>query len=148
MAEINIKRHQCLTLHQEQLDRMQEEISKHVPEEACGLLAGRQDEIQVILPIENELHSPTRFRMAPQELIQAFQWLENNGMEMIASYHSHPQGPEQPSITDIAEAYYPELITLIWSPVVSTWKCKAFVISKGYVEEIPVNIVPNSNYSD
>jgi proteasome lid subunit RPN8/RPN11 len=87
-----------------------------LPEEACGILSGTQDRVVVsVIPITNELHSPTAFQMAPIEQIQAFLQLEKNNLEMIAVYHSHPNGPAQPSESDIDQFRYPGVIQLIWS---------------------------------
>jgi proteasome lid subunit RPN8/RPN11 len=40
---------------------------------------------------------------------------EDAGLELLAIYHSHPQGPEGPSETDIAMATYPEATYIIIS---------------------------------
>jgi proteasome lid subunit RPN8/RPN11 len=40
--------------------------------------------------------------------------MEAQGLEMVGIYHSHPHGPDSPSPTDIAEAYYPDAVYLIW----------------------------------
>src|SRR5512146_1553484 len=105
-------------------DSLRQEMIEHVlsclPEEACGLLGGRREDPQgtpdspftaaAVLPIENELHSLVRFRMAPAEQLKAFYWLEEHGLELAAIFHSHPQGPDHPSATDLAEFAYPGVL--------------------------------------
>jgi proteasome lid subunit RPN8/RPN11 len=85
-----------------------QEMLAHVfaclPEEACGLIGSAPGststiEAATVLPIENELHSPVRFRMAPDEQLKAFYWLEERSLELSAIFHSHPQGPVHPSAT-------------------------------------------------
>jgi proteasome lid subunit RPN8/RPN11 len=98
------------------------------PEEACGLLGGRGTRASLAIPIENELHSPTRFRMAPAAQIESMLRLERLGLDMLAIYHSHPSGPSQPSLTDLAEAAYPEAAYLVWFPS-PEWSCLGFDLS-------------------
>jgi proteasome lid subunit RPN8/RPN11 len=119
-------------------DAMQADVQARSPEEACGLVAGSGSQPQNVIPIANILHSPVRYRMDPQAQIDAFLALENQGQELLAIYHSHPAGPETPSPTDIAEAYYPDSLYLIWSPAAAGWRCRGFQIVRGAVTEIDV----------
>ena len=86
------------------------------PLEGCGLLAGDEaGTVTAVYPIDNILQSPTAYEMDPQQQIQVMLTLEAADWQMLALYHSHPQGPEQPSTTDIAQAYYPEALHIIVS---------------------------------
>jgi len=124
-----------------------------LPEEACGLVGSAQSAsagpapqgvaAAVILPIENELHSPVRFKMAPAEQIKAFYWFDEHQLELAAIFHSHPLGPDHPSPTDLAEFAYPGVLMLIISPLypastpvktaedVAGWQVRAFRIDGG-----------------
>jgi proteasome lid subunit RPN8/RPN11 len=113
-----------------------DEISAHIPEEACGLLAGKGDLVSHFFPIENTLHSPTRYRMEPQQQLTAFQLIDSMDLELLAIYHSHPAGPEVPSATDIAEAYYPEVIYIIISRQEATYLQRGFTIQDQQITEI------------
>jgi proteasome lid subunit RPN8/RPN11 len=118
-------------------------LQAEYPLEACGILAGKAGEIVHLYPIENRLHSPVVYEMAPQQQLAAMLEIEDKGWEMTAVYHSHPQGPETPSATDIAQAYYPDVIQLIVSlqqqsrPVL-----RAFMIGNGRVSEIEIVVQP------
>ena len=90
-----------------------------LPEEACGLIGGVNEQACLILPVENELHSPVRFRMAPLSQLKAFQKIDEIGVKLIGIFHSHPTGPAGPSSTDIAEFYYPDTVVVILSPAQS-----------------------------
>jgi proteasome lid subunit RPN8/RPN11 len=127
-------------LNPEHYEQMLLDVSSRAPEEACGLLAGQENRILFITPVTNELHSPVRFRMDPVEQLKAFQLFEDQDWEMLGIYHSHPNGPAMPSLTDIAEAYYPEVIHLIWSPSADKWTCRGFRIKDGKVFEIFLRI--------
>jgi proteasome lid subunit RPN8/RPN11 len=82
-----------------------------------------------MLPIENALHSPVRFCMAPAAQLQAFQALEADGLDLLAIFHSHPTGPREPSPTDLAEFAYPGVLSLILFPTdAQAWSARAFHI--------------------
>ena len=112
------------------------------PLEGCGLLAGRGGRVERIYPVDNALRSPTEFEMDPGQQVQAMFDLEEAGWEMVAIYHSHPYGPPEPSTTDVARAFYPEVLQVIVSladrerPSV-----RAFAIAGGQVEEVLLEIV-------
>jgi proteasome lid subunit RPN8/RPN11 len=85
------------------------------PEETCGLIAGRDGRAVCLHPIENIRHSPVAYEMDPLQQIRAMLAIENKGLDILAIYHSHPDGPAQPSPSDVAQAYYPESAHLIIS---------------------------------
>ncbi len=141
MDSLNDQSSQALWLTHSQWEIMLTEAIAHTPEEACGLLAGKHGYILEVFPTTNVLHSPVRYRIATQEQFQAFQRIEQQGWDLLAIYHSHPHGPATPSPTDIKEAYYPEVIYLIWSRDGGEWICRGFVISNNDVQEIPIRLV-------
>ncbi len=115
----------------------------HWPEEACGLLAGPPapalPTAQQWYPIENQLHSPTRYCMEPHALLAALLDMETHGLALVAIAHSHPHGPLHPSPTDVAEAYYPEAVYLIAAPTTATtWETRAFNLAEGQVQVVPL----------
>jgi proteasome lid subunit RPN8/RPN11 len=111
------------------------EVERCLPEEACGLLAGRDGCTIAVYAVENKMHSPVRFRMAPQQQVDTLFEIEGRGWELYAIYHSHPSGPPRPSPTDIAEAAYPGVAYLVWSPLDEGWLCRAFSIENGLASE-------------
>ena len=120
-----------MILSQDLLDQITAHASACLPEEACGLIGGTADRAVIALPITNELHSPVRFRMDPLEQLQAFLQFESEGLDLLAIYHSHPNGPPHPSPTDIAEFLYPGALYLILSPGPSGWQVREFEIQDG-----------------
>ncbi len=113
-------------------------VRKRLPEEACGLIAGRGNLAMLIIPVENISHSPYRYRMDPQEQFSAFQQMEAQGFDLLAIYHSHPDGPDYPSDTDINEAYYPEAVYIIVSRSGANFTPYGYTIIDGKVGEIPI----------
>ena len=97
-------------------EQMRAHVEACLPEEACGILGGRGGRAERALAVENELHSPTRYRMRAQAQVDAFLRLAGEGLELCAIYHSHPRGPAGLSPTDLAEALYPAAVLLVWSP--------------------------------
>ena len=131
----------ALVLTMEQWQQMRSHLDSHLPEEACGILAGTNNLVLSVLPLTNSLHSATGYRIDPQEQFNAFQWMEENGQELLAIFHSHPLGPETPSLTDIEQAYYPESAYLIWSRSGGVWICRAYRIIEGQAYEVSLQFV-------
>ena len=120
---------------------MVEHAKACAPEEACGILAGLDDRCVSVMTLTNALHSPTRYTADPRDLFEAFTTLERQGWELLAIFHSHPGGEARPSATDVATAFYPNSAYLILAPAGDDWLSRAFVIKRGTVGEIPLEIV-------
>ncbi len=129
-----------LALSKRHWHEMLDHVEKQVPLEACGLLAGKNDQVAKVILVRNQAQSPVRFVMDPYEQIQAFDWIESNGLDLLGIFHSHPAGPETASVTDIAEAAY-EVVQLIWSRKESRWQVRGFWIENGRATEILLKIV-------
>jgi len=129
-----------IQISQADLQQMRYAVASLSPEEACGLLAGENTagdcRVRRVIPVVNELHSPTRYRMAAQEQINAFNQIEAQGLHLVGIYHSHPTGPPEPSPTDSSEAFYPEAVYLIWFAAAGEWHCRAFSILDGLVRPV------------
>jgi len=121
---------------QEMLDYVQQ----HAPLESCGLLAGKNDQVEEVIFVRNQAESPARFVMDPYEQLQAFEWIESNRFDLLGIFHSHPAGPEIASATDIAEAAY-EVVYLIWSRNQNSWQVRGFWIENGSATEVPLQIL-------
>ncbi len=87
------------------LEALQGEAAKALPDECCGILLGSENRIEAIVPTRNIHPSPqTRFEIDPQALVDAHRTARAGGPQIIGYYHSHPDGPAQPSATDSALA--------------------------------------------
>ncbi len=117
---------------------MLDDIGKRNLEEACGLVAGVGQTSLAVYPVTNILHSPVRYRMDPEQQLKYFNLIDENQWHLLAIYHSHLQGPYGPSQVDVAEATYPGVIYLIWSPTKGEWDCQGYLIESGRVEQVPV----------
>lgn len=128
-----------LILSNKQFHEIKDYLNENLPLEACGLMAGKNDRVEKILFVANQAKSPVRFVMDPYEQLNAFDWIDANGLDLLAIFHSHPAGPETVSPTDIAEAAY-EVVHVICSRNNGQWKLRGFWIENGDAVEIPLQI--------
>ncbi len=118
-------------------EEMRNHVERMQPEEACGLLPGKDGQVTAVIPVTNELHSPVRFRMDPIEMLAVFQRMDRLGEDLLGIYHSHPKGPAVPSPTDLVEFAYPGVLYLIWSPLEeNTWQVRGFAIEEQVFREV------------
>jgi proteasome lid subunit RPN8/RPN11 len=134
----------CLTIPQHLWDEMRRHVDHHFPEEACGLVGGQDWVSGTVIPVTNELHSTTAYRMAPEEQMNALLRLEDANLDLLAIFHSHPSGPAYPSITDIEKFAYPGTLTLIWSCQSGAWLLRGFHILGEDVYPVLLNIEPET----
>lgn len=112
------------------------------PNEACGILAGKNEQIEKIYQTKNVSPAPyTRYFIYPEEQFKIFKEIEKENSEMLAIYHSHTHTPAYPSATDCELVTYPDVFYLIISlvnpkePVV-----KSYSIVEGKIKEEEVEI--------
>jgi proteasome lid subunit RPN8/RPN11 len=117
------------------LDQLLAHVLSDPDYETCGLLAGGAGRIDRVLPVPNALRSPSAYRMDGREFIAA---MKACNFEPFGIYHSHIAGPATPSATDIAEANYPDSITVIVSLHISPPSVRAFRIVDGQVIEVDI----------
>jgi len=108
------------------------QISDHAasrqPSEACGLLAGTDEQILAAYPLTNIARAPqTRFEFDPNEQWQALKAIDEAQLEWIGAYHSHPHSAPIPSRADIEACADSGLLQLIVSlsrskPQLKLWR--------------------------
>jgi len=128
-----------LTIKKEQLDQMIRHVSLHAPLEACGLLTGKGCLVEKVIEVRNQAQSPVRYVMDPRSQLDAFQWIESQGLDLLGIFHSHPHGPEIPSSTDIMEAAY-EVVQVILVQRDQAWHARGFWIENGRFREVLLNV--------
>lgn len=116
-------------------------VAKNLPEEACGLLAGKNNKVTIAIPISNQLHSRVKYFMEPVELLKGLEKIEAEQLDLLAIFHSHPEGPFRPSETDVKEFLYPGVATIICSPINENWVLKSFMIENDHYHEIELVLV-------
>ncbi len=86
------------------LETMLEHCRKEYPNEACGYLAGKKDQITRIFVIGNDAASPTWYEMNAADQIRAQKQIRQEGLEHLGVYHSHVATEAVPSPRDIERA--------------------------------------------
>ena len=85
---------------------MLEHARAALPDECVGLLFGRGEEVKRRVPLTNVVGDSSRYFAAPAELFVALQEAEIRGDDLLAIYHSHPNGRQTPSEVDVKEVRY------------------------------------------
>lgn len=128
-----------LRLSDSLLNEMADYVNRHVPLEACGLLAGKNDQAEKMIGVMNQAQSPVRFVMDPREQLNALDWIESHDLDLVGIFHSHPTGPETVSPTDIAEAAYP-VVHIVIAPHGHDWHARGFWIEAGHAVEVTLQV--------
>jgi len=98
------------------LDSVVAHAREVAPNECCGLLLGRRDEIVEAVRARNAADDPSRrFLIDPQDHFAALRTARARALEVTGFYHSHPGTPAEPSARDLAEFTYPDHLYLIVS---------------------------------
>lgn len=96
-----------LVIPDEILDEMVSHARQCLPNEACGMLAGVDGHVRKLYALENSDPSAATYTIDPTAQLRAIKDMSANGLELVGIYHSHPDSPPLPSITDINRAFFP-----------------------------------------
>jgi proteasome lid subunit RPN8/RPN11 len=92
-----------LQLQRRHVDLLKQEAKKVHPVEACALLFGKLSQNEAVVEkvefAPNELRSTVRFEIDPVKVAAAFTEAEEEGLDFIGLFHSHP-APAAPSPID------------------------------------------------
>lgn len=126
----------------ELIDKIVAHAREQVPNECCGMVAGRDGQAVAVHRARNAFASPLRYEIHPQDQFRITMEIEERGEEIAAIYHSHTKSDAYPSQTDVnLAANWPDPLYLICSladpdsPAV-----KAFSIRDGAVEEVALEV--------
>lgn len=131
-----------MKLSQSQFDEIVEHSREEVPNECCGLVAGRDGVATHVHRTRNSEASPYRFVIHPNDQIRILDEIDQNGDQLLAIYHSHTKSEAYPSQTDVNMARgWPDPVWLICSlansdePVI-----RGFEIRDDQINEVEVEI--------
>ena len=95
------------------------QAQQDAPNESCGYLLGTLspaadgEEGEAIVTenywMENVDHSPEHFAFAPKDQFAALHYARQNGLRILANWHSHPASPSRPSAEDLRLANDPSI---------------------------------------
>jgi len=119
-------------------DVMLAQSRAELPNECCGLLLGKQI-IERAVPMRSIPPAPDAYYMDPEQQIVVFTDMQATGEQLLGIYHSHPNGPVEPSGMDLQLAFHPDALYVIISladadsPVLA-----AYYLGSGQFEEVAV----------
>lgn len=121
--------------------KMIDHLQSGLPNEACGILGGKDSVITIAYPMENISETPkTKYEINYNKVFPIQRELRQKDISIIGIIHSHPETQAYPSKTDIALAYSE------WFYVIVSFKdplnpdAHAFRIIDGKIEEHPIVI--------
>ena len=106
--------------------------SEGTPAEVVGVLAGERgadrSRVDRAHRADNVAETPgSRYEIAPVEELALLERIEDDGLDVVGFYHSHPRGPAEPSPTDARLAAWPGHSYVIVSlagdePALGSWR--------------------------
>jgi len=106
-----------ILMPKEVFDQMTGHCRSVYPNEACGILGGKNSVVKKIYEMTNVDHSPVSYIMDTKEQFNVMKDMRKDGYDMVAIYHSHPHSPAYPSPKDREFAYYSTAVYVIVSLV-------------------------------
>jgi [CysO sulfur-carrier protein]-S-L-cysteine hydrolase len=123
------------------IDAIIKQAYTELPNEACGLLVGKTNEVLHQYPLTNIDKSPEHFSFDPAEQFNVLREARAKELAIVANYHSHPSTPARPSEEDIRLAFDPNIVYIIVSLTENLPSVKAFRIQEGKSTEVQIEIV-------
>jgi [CysO sulfur-carrier protein]-S-L-cysteine hydrolase len=134
-----------LTIKKTDLQSICEHCNREYPNEACGILAGRDGRVERVYPMINAEPGRNSYVMDPQQQFGVMKDLRRAGLDLVSIYHTHVSSEAYPSSKDIALAYYPESVYLIVSLLDRKKpRTRGFTIADGNIVEVPIKIISNA----
>lgn len=107
-----------LVIEQKPLDEMINDAVRTFPDECCGFLFGKEDSdsrtVIKIRVVDNakEGDKRRRFMISAKDYLKAEQFADENNLQLMGVYHSHPNHPAIPSEHDrvAAQPYFSYII--------------------------------------
>lgn len=98
-----------VVIQKKDYDEIVDWAKKHLPDEACGLIAGSETEdakiIEKVYYLTNIDASNEHFTLDPKEQLAAVKDMRANGLKPLGNWHSHPESPSRPSEEDKRLSY-------------------------------------------
>jgi proteasome lid subunit RPN8/RPN11 len=117
-----------------------------LPDEACGLLAGRfqpgtfvsDGRVEIVYPTANADASARTYSVDPRDLLRSIRAAEAQGLELVGVFHSHTHTEAWPSPTDVRQALEPGWLYVIVSLKDGDPVLRSFRITDGKIQETAV----------
>jgi proteasome lid subunit RPN8/RPN11 len=130
-----------LEIEEKILTAMLEHGRREEPNEACGYLAAKDGVVSHYFELTNIDAAPDHYTMDPAEQFAVIRQIREQGLQVAAVYHSHPETPARPSVEDIRLAHDPNMIYVIVSLMAGVDPVRAYTIKQGKVAEVPLCVL-------
>jgi proteasome lid subunit RPN8/RPN11 len=87
-------------------DEMVEHGLAEFPNEACGLLAGKEGRPVKFFPMTNRDASSSTYQLDPEEHLRVDAEIDEQHWELLAIFHTHTHSEAYPSPTDQEKAFW------------------------------------------
>lgn len=98
-----------IRISKEDYQKIVDHAISELPNEACGLVAGRivgaDKQIEKVYLLTNTDQSNEHFTLDPKEQLAAIKDMRSSGYVPLGNWHSHPESPSRPSEEDKRLAY-------------------------------------------
>ena len=135
-----------LRLEPRHRDAMIATAIRALPNEGCGLLVGRADEVVEVVPSPNVAESARVYEIEPRTLLRTFRDAEARGLEVVGVFHSHTHSAAYPSPTDVAQAPDPSWHYVLVSLADVRSDVRSFRIVDGTITEEDLALVDDEGH--
>ncbi len=123
------------------VDAMIAHARRDHPDEACGVIAGKDGFATRVFEMENAERSPTFYRFDAQEQLKVWRAMDDADEVPFVIYHSHTATEAYPSRTDVTLASEPDAHYVLVSTRSETEvEVRSYRIVDGQVDEEPVSV--------
>ena len=143
-----------ITVEQAAEKLMNEDAVNAFPDECCGFMFGREDVagnrvVTQALPINNAAveNRKRRFVISPKDYMKGEQFAEENNVQLLGIYHSHPNHPAVPSEHDrvAAQPFFSYVIISVQNGIVDHTRSWVLNDNFQFDEEEYSNQLTNTN---
>ncbi|WP_327086954.1 M67 family metallopeptidase [Nonomuraea sp. NBC_01738] len=132
-----------LTISQALVDQIVAHARADHPDEACGVIAGKDGVPERFIPMENAERSPTFYRFDSLEQLRVWREMDDRDEEPVVIYHSHTATEAYPSRTDVSYAAEPNAhYVLVSTREEDTAEFRSYRILDGVISEEEVRFIP------
>ena len=121
---------QKIILSQADKKILSEYAEKEKPNESCALLFGKDDHVFKIFLTKNIEESPVKFTISNEQLIKGYKMAEDENMEVVGIFHSHPNSDAYPSSTDKKFMNINPIAWIIYSGITKDFRAYVFLESE------------------
>ena len=120
------------------IDDMIDHLRSELPNEGCGYLSGKNEEVITLHTMTNVDKSPEHFTFDPKEQFAVVKQARANKEQLMAVYHSHPETPARLSEEDLMLFNDPNMVYIIVSFKENEPDIKGYSVNKPNKDEIEV----------